>query len=151
MEIKQLSEILKLNYANAYNGEKVVQIHLFGVKYGKIIRENNYSSKDIICESGLNDSYIAELNKGIKLRDEVIFENDEIELNALGKTLKDNYENARTGETVASIFLFGIKHGKLIKMKNYSTSEIIKISEIHESYFAELNKGIKLSEYLSIK
>ncbi|AYN06634.1 hypothetical protein EAG11_11895 [Flavobacterium sp. 140616W15] len=74
-----------------------------------------------------------------------------MELNALGKTLKDNYENAKTGETVASIFLFGIKHGKLIKMKNYSINEIIKISEIHESYFAELNKGIKLSEYLSIK
>ena len=151
MEIKELSKILSENYENAYNGEKVVQIHLFGVKYGKIIRENNYSSKDIIDNSELNESYIAELNKGIKLSDKVIFENDEIELNDLGKTLKDNYENAKNGETVASIYLFGIKYGKLIKMKNYAINEIIRISGINESYFAELNKGIKLSEYVSIK
>ena len=66
MEIKELSRILNHNYTNAYNGEKVVQIHLFGVKYGEIIREKKYSSKDIIDESGLNESYVAELNKGIK-------------------------------------------------------------------------------------
>ncbi|WP_345765912.1 MULTISPECIES: hypothetical protein [Chryseobacterium] len=63
----------------------------------------------------------------------------------------DNFENAKNGETVASIYLFGIKYGKLIKTKNYSINDIIKISGINHTYFAELNKGIKLSEYLSIK
>ncbi|WP_233898030.1 HTH-like domain-containing protein [Tenacibaculum piscium] len=151
MEIKELSKILSHNYTNAYNGEKVAQIHLFGIKYGEIIRKNKYSSKDIIDESGLNESYVAELNKGIKLRKEVVFENDKLELKSLGKILKDNYENAKSGETVASIYLFGIKYGKLIKTKNYPINEIIKISEIKDSYFAELNKGIKLSEYITIK
>ena len=151
MEIKELSRILNHNYTNAYNGEKVVQIHLFGVKYGEIIREKKYSSKDIIDESGLNESYVAELNKGIKLRNEVVFENDKLELKSLGKILKENYENAKNGEIVASIYLFGIKYGKLIKTKNYSINEIIEISGINDSYFAELNKGIKLSEYITVK
>ena len=151
MEIKELSSILSHNYTNAYNGEKVVQIHLFGIKYGELIRKEKYSSKDIINQSGLNESYVTELNKGIKLREKVVFENDELELNNLGKILKDNYENAKNGETVASIYLFGIKYGKLIKTKNYPINEIIRISEINDSYFAELNKGIKLSEYITIK
>ncbi|WP_294220177.1 hypothetical protein [uncultured Chryseobacterium sp.] len=150
MEINELSKILSENYSIASNGDRVVQIHLFGVKYGKMIREKRYSVKDIIDKSDLNESYIAELNKGIKLSDKVIFDN-EIELNTLGKILGDNFENAKNGETVASIYLFGIKYGKLIKTKNYSINDIIKISGINHTYFAELNKGIKLSEYLSIK
>ncbi len=151
MEIKELSKILSKNYSNASNGDKVIQIHLFGVKYGKMIRERKYPVKDIIDKSDLNEAYIAELNKGIKLSNKVIFDNDEIDLNTLGKILGDNFENAKNGETVASIYLFGIKYGKLIKTKNYSINEIIKISGINQAYFAELNKGIRLSEYLSIK
>lgn len=151
MEINELSKILSENYLNASNGDRVVQIHLFGVKYGKIIRERKYSVKDIINRSDLNESYISELNKGIKLSNKVIFDNDEIELNVLGKILSNNFENAKNGETVASIYLFGIKYGKLIKTKNYSINEIIKISGINQAYFAELNKGIRLSDYLSIK
>ncbi|WP_345765910.1 MULTISPECIES: hypothetical protein [Chryseobacterium] len=58
MEINELSKILSENYSIASNGDRVVQIHLFGVKYGKMIREKRYSVKDIIDKSDLNESYI---------------------------------------------------------------------------------------------
>lgn len=67
MEIKELAKILNDNYNNAYNGEMVVQIHLFGIKYGKRIRENKFTALEIITKAKLNDSYVAELNKGVKL------------------------------------------------------------------------------------
>lgn len=47
--------------------EKVLAIHMFGIKYGKCIRKNNYSVNEIIRKAGLHDSYFAEINKGIKL------------------------------------------------------------------------------------
>lgn len=63
--IDELVELLK-NLINKYS-KKVVTIHLFGIKYGKLIRKKRYNAKEIINKAGLNDSYITELNKGISL------------------------------------------------------------------------------------
>ncbi|MEI8204109.1 MAG: hypothetical protein WCH34_13900 [Bacteroidota bacterium] len=151
MEINNLAEILKQNYNNAYNGEMVAQIHLFGIKYGKIIRENKFTPLEIINKAELNVAYVAELNKGIKLAEFVCLENDEHELIDLAEILKEKYHNAKNGESVASIFLFGIKYGQLIRRKNISINELIKLSSLNDAYVTELNKGVKLSEYASIK
>ncbi len=35
-------------YNEAKKGEKVMMIHFFGIKYGNIIRENNYFFKEIV-------------------------------------------------------------------------------------------------------
>ena len=150
MEIKELAKILNDNYNNAYNGEMVVQIHLFGIKYGKRIRENKFTALEIITKAKLNDSYVAELNKGIKLSNMIVLDNDEDELTDLAKILKVNYENANRGESVAEVFLFGIKYGQLIRRKNLSIGELIKLATLNESYIAELNKGVKLSKYISM-
>ena len=151
MKLSQLAKILEQNYNNAYNGEMVVQIHLFGIKYGKIIREKKFTAIEIITQAKLNESYVAELNKGIKLASSIIIENDDDDLQELAKILKNNYENAKRGQTVAQIFLFGIKYGQIIRRKNMSISEIIRHSTLKESYYAELNKGVKLSKYISAK
>ena len=42
-------------------------IHLFGIKYGNIIRENNYSFKDIIKNANVSETYVTELTKGANL------------------------------------------------------------------------------------
>lgn len=47
--------------------EKILAIHMFGIKYGKCIRKNKYSVNEIVKKSGINDSYFVEINKGIKL------------------------------------------------------------------------------------
>lgn len=71
----QLAEILKNMYEKAPKGEQAVQIHLFGIKYAYIIKENKYKVSDIIKMSGLHESYATELNKGIKLSAYVVIGN----------------------------------------------------------------------------
>lgn len=49
------------------NNDKALSIHLFGIKYGKTIRERKYNVKNIIVKAKLSETWNAELNKGIKL------------------------------------------------------------------------------------
>lgn len=72
MTENQLWLILKEMYENAQKGYQVANIHLFGVKYAKIIEDSNYKSTDIVRASGINSSYATELSKGIKLARYVI-------------------------------------------------------------------------------
>lgn len=54
-------------YNTAAKGDAVAMIHLFGIKYAKAIKECGHSKKDIIKQSGISESYLVELNKGVKL------------------------------------------------------------------------------------
>lgn len=63
----ELGNILRDMYNGAPKGYKVTNIHLFGIKYADIITRNNYSVKEIVKSSGLNESYATEVSKGIKL------------------------------------------------------------------------------------
>ncbi|MPM72637.1 hypothetical protein SDC9_119613 [bioreactor metagenome] len=72
MTENELGRILKEMYENAPEGYQVANIHLFGVKYARIILENNFKATDIIRSSGLNLSYATEVSKGIKLSRYVI-------------------------------------------------------------------------------
>lgn len=40
---------------------------MFGFKYGDVILSNSFSQKSLIALAGINDSYVAELNKGINI------------------------------------------------------------------------------------
>lgn len=72
MTLRDLALTLSEMYNNAPSGEQVTMIHLFGIKYADIIVENGYSKKDIIKASGLSNSYLTELSKGLKLSKYVI-------------------------------------------------------------------------------
>ncbi|MEQ6389237.1 hypothetical protein RZN22_07885 [Bacillaceae bacterium S4-13-58] len=61
----QLGNILRDMYNGAPKGYKATNIHLFGIKYSDT--RNDYSVKEIVKSSGLNESYVTEVNKGIKL------------------------------------------------------------------------------------
>ncbi len=150
MTLNKLSNILKEYYSNSLEGEAVVQIHLFGIIYGKLIRENGISPKEIIETAKLNDSYVTELNKGIKLSEFVNFNEKNYSSIELGLRLKDIYEKTEYGQRVAQIHLFGIKYGKYIRAYNISLNEIILFSNINKSYLTELNKGVKLSEFVNV-
>ncbi len=65
--IEDLGKILRDMYNNAKASGKVAAIHMFGFKYGSVITEKGYSPKTIISLAGLNDSFSAELSKGINI------------------------------------------------------------------------------------
>ena len=67
-DINELAEILRIQYTNAPDREKVLSIHMFGIKYGKFILENNnITIPKIIQLSGLPESYAVEVNKGVNI------------------------------------------------------------------------------------
>ena len=68
---------------------------------------------------------------------------DDLSVQQLGEILKQMYD-AAIGGKVSAIHMFGIKYGPIIKAKNYSTAEIIRISGIGESYNVEVSKGISI-------
>lgn len=72
MTEQELSEILGNMYHNAPRGQSVLQIHLFGIRYGRQIIDNNYSRSNIIEGANINSSYLTELSKGIALSNYVV-------------------------------------------------------------------------------
>ena len=72
MNNKELGGKLREMYTNASKGEAVAMIHLFGIKYAAEINNSECSKKEIIKASGISDSYLTELTKGVKLAEYVI-------------------------------------------------------------------------------
>ena len=63
-----LGNLLKEMYeSGSIDHSQTSMIHLFGLKYGLIIRNKKLSIKNIVKESGISDNYVIEINKGIKL------------------------------------------------------------------------------------
>ena len=61
-----------------YNsGEKVLNIHLFGIKYGEYIRKMGFNVSEIVSKAGISSTYFVEVNKGIKLSSFVCVKTDE--------------------------------------------------------------------------
>jgi len=64
----------------------------------------------------------------------------------LGKILQRRYQDAQKGEQVASIHLFGIEYGNVIRAKKLKIKHIIENANLDLSYQTELSKGVKLSK-----
>lgn len=69
MDAKQLGQILKEAYDDAPRGQRVIRIHLFGIDYSKEILKAGI--REVVEESGIGESFKAELNKGVNLADYV--------------------------------------------------------------------------------
>jgi hypothetical protein len=67
MTLQQLGEKLHTMYFESNDGEAVVMIHLFGIKYSEAIRASGASMKSIAITAGINKSYATEISKGVKL------------------------------------------------------------------------------------
>jgi hypothetical protein len=67
MTTKELGRELREMYLNAPKGDAVAMIHLFGIIYADEISNLDNTKKEIIIESGISESYITELSKGVKL------------------------------------------------------------------------------------
>jgi len=67
MKFETLTAILSDMYLNSEEGEAVVMIHLFGIKYAKEIKACEESMKQFAVSAGLQESYGTEISKGVKL------------------------------------------------------------------------------------
>jgi len=72
MDKYELANILKEMYLNAEQGEKVSQIHIFGMQYVNKIKILSNAS-EIVKLAGLNSSYSAEVSKGMKIEESLPF------------------------------------------------------------------------------
>jgi len=64
----------------------------------------------------------------------------------LGKILGRKYSNAKKGEQVSSIHLFGIEFGSIIRAQSINIKDIIENANLSLTYQTELSKGVKLSK-----
>ncbi len=65
MGLQELADKLREMYDSAPAGEKVVQIHLFGIIYADALRR--FSPDAVVQRAGLNNSYGREVHKGRNL------------------------------------------------------------------------------------
>jgi len=78
MTVNELGHELSIMYDNALEGEKATMVHLFGIHYSKVIRENRISIHEILRNtmlrngSRIDDGYSSEINKGVNLAKYVI-------------------------------------------------------------------------------
>ena len=72
MEPEELASKLKELYDNAADGEVVVSVHLFGIKYAKFIKDGNASAVEIAKLAGISEKYGTEINKGCRLAKYVV-------------------------------------------------------------------------------
>lgn len=67
MTLLELGEKLNAMYFESKDGEAVVMIHLFGIRYASEIKESGASMKSIAKAASINESYGTEIAKGVKL------------------------------------------------------------------------------------
>lgn len=67
MDLNELGRMLNEMYLNSPDKEKVVMIHLFGIKYADDILGSDFSCKDLADAAGISESYRTEISKGVKL------------------------------------------------------------------------------------
>lgn len=66
-EVELGKELRRMYEDGIARKEQTTMIHLFGVKYAEMIRENRYIPKNILKHADMPESYQVEINKGIKL------------------------------------------------------------------------------------
>lgn len=67
LSLDELGSCLREMYNDPNCQHKTTAIHMFGIKYGKVILEQGYSVRSIADAAGINESYNVEINKGINI------------------------------------------------------------------------------------
>lgn len=98
--ISTLAHILRAMYDEGVkNRLGVGAIHIFGIKYGKYIIENNYSVSEIIDLTHLQRSYTTELSKGINIYKALADNVFDISLDTL-QSQQENYDINHKGQNI---------------------------------------------------
>lgn len=69
----ELAKELKKMYEKGIPAkEKTIMIHLFGIMYADVIKNNGFTPKNILKYADMPESYNVEINYGIKLAKYVV-------------------------------------------------------------------------------
>jgi 5-methylcytosine-specific restriction endonuclease McrBC GTP-binding regulatory subunit McrB len=69
--INELGGILSRMYNSPDVSKKTTAIHMFGLKYGCIIKKNNYKATALAEAAGINNAYHAEISKGVRIYESI--------------------------------------------------------------------------------
>jgi 5-methylcytosine-specific restriction protein B len=68
-QLDELARELKARYEGAPKSQKVVEIHLFGIRRAEALK--SVSLAELLARAGMSDSYKTEIRKGIRLAEHV--------------------------------------------------------------------------------
>ena len=71
-----------------------------------------------------------------------------MDIEELGRKLREMYDSAPHGERTTMIHLFGITYAEKIGKR---AGEIVASSGIGDSYNTEVRKGVRLSKYVEVR
>ena len=71
-------------------------------------------------------------------------------VNELGTKLREMYE-AKDSNKTTMIHLFGVIYGAEMEKMGIKSIEVIKAAQMQESYVTEINKGIRLAQYVILR
>lgn len=71
-ELELANELKRMYESGIAQKEQTTMIHLFGIMYAKVIRDNRFTPKNILEYAEMPESYQAEINKGIRLAKYVV-------------------------------------------------------------------------------
>ena len=106
--VDELGTILKEMYGNAEDKMQVASIHIFGIKYGKNIIENEFKAPDIIKAAGLNESYSTELQKALNIYRCLNKNTYGISISGGDNALEGNKESVKRKTGAENILLYGV-------------------------------------------
>ncbi len=109
LSIEDLGNILKDSYNSAGENQKVVTIHVFGIKFGKLILKKGYKINEIISNAGLNSSYATEVSKGIGI------------YKYFAENFKEDYNNLQKNQHIQSLSKADVKTFFMNKFTSDST------------------------------
>lgn len=164
LTIDQLGCILAEMYSKAAGNQQVVAIHMFGLKYGKVIIEKEYTAASITRASKINDSYATEVSKGINMY-KALSQHKHGMMITYGKCDEQNQVTAvthkkkalpiRPGRTKTSFSMNSILYGAPGTGKTYSTAEYAiamvekkSLDEIRAAYPDRAGLMSKYAEYI---
>lgn len=121
--VAELGAILGQMYESAEN--KTTAIHMFGLKYGEIIKANNYSTTAIVEASGLSGTYQVEIGKGIRLFESIARNEFGVKFYKEGETAKSSTKTfpVLKPRTRKNFPLNSILYGAPGTGKTYSTAQ----------------------------
>ncbi len=155
--IEELGSILKEMYNSPDNSGKVTAIHLFGIKYGEIIKKNGYTATAIVEAAGINDSYHVEVTKGLRIFDSIqnneygvsFYEDEDVDIH--DKEENKNILPFRNKRTNKIHPLNMILYGAPGTGKTYSTVEyalaILSGEKVDLSRKSEVEREALMSKY----
>lgn len=132
---QELGELLKNVYNNAEENNKSLSLHLFGIKYGDLIRKNNYKLKKIVEYTDIPKSLEVEINKGMNIGKHVT-------INNLSKVLKENKKIDNTNRVTGgynAIYYGTPGCGKSKKVKKICMDE--NFNYLRTTFYSDYTNG----------